>query len=214
MNHRPAKEAMMRAFRLFTALALIVGLLAACGNDDDSAPPNDDATPAADNGDDPGDDPGDGPTDDPGETDTENGGASASADAGTFTVDGVTYGIHEAMQCDPSDFDVDMVELLLDTQYLGRSDEGGVIVHISHSEFAGNPSWDVSYNGPEGVFGAHLSDVGGQWMGEQDDTYAEAPVTVEGNNITGAATLYDPMTMEESVEVSFAVTFPDQLISC
>ena len=202
----------MRSLRLLAALALAISLLAACGNDDDdSAPPSDDGTTdqAGDNGDDPSAVPGDNRGDAP-----ENGGAPASGDAGTFTVDGVTYGLHEAMQCDPSYFDVDMVERLLDTQYVGRSDEGSVIIHIAHSELAGNPNWDVSYNGPEGVFGSHLSELGGQWMGEQDDTYAEPPVTVEGNNITGAATLYDPMTMEDSVEVSFDVTFPDQMINC
>lgn len=197
--------------QLFAAVLLAAALLAGCGNDDSSENDSTDDNATAEQS-----DTAPNTTDeaDDGESDPGNGGAPASADAGTVTVDGVTYGLHEAMQCDPSDFDVDLVELLLDTQYLGRSDEGGVIVHISHSEFAGNPSWDVSYNGPEGVFGAHLSDVGGQWMGEQDDTYSAPPVTVEGNNITGAATLYDPMTMGDSVEASFDVTFPDQMISC
>jgi hypothetical protein len=207
----------MRATRVLALVALLVGLLAACGNDDaDITGPADadDTTTTAAESDpaDPQDDDADEGADDG--TDTDDSPAPSSGDAGTFTVDGVTYQMHEAINCELDDLGIEIREPILDTQYLGSSDDDRVTVHISLAEINDNPGWDVAYNGPEGVFGSHLTEMGGEWVGEQDDTYSEAPVSVDGNTISGAVTLYDSMTMEDTVETEFEVTFPSQTTRC
>lgn len=207
----------MRATRVLAIVALLVGLLTACGNDDaDTAgPPPEDGTPDLTEADptDPQDDAAD-TAENGTEEPSDDSPAQPSGDAGTFTVDGVTYQLHEAINCEPDDLGIEIREPILDTQYVGRSDDSGVLVHISQVEIAGNPAWDVSYSGPEGVFGSHLSEMGGEWVGEGDSTYSDAPVDVDGNTITGAVTLYDSMTMEDTVETEFEVTFPSQTTAC
>ncbi len=199
-----------RLLRLLAILALATGLLAACGNDDNGDDTDSDTPDVpADAGDpsdtdDPGDDTG---SDDPPESDSP--GA-----AGTVVVDGVSYAMDESFRCDP-DIGVDMAERELDVQFLGSSSEGNITVHFSVGQIGSNPNQDFSYNGPEGVYGAFYSPLGGdQWMGEGDDTYDSEPFTVEGNSITGGGLLFDAMTMEDSIEVEVDLTFPDEIQSC
>lgn len=201
--------------RLLAALTLLVGLLAACGNDDNGndddgpdveAPAETETDPTGENGDDTGDEPA------PEDADAAPSGGSGAA--GTVIVDGVEYAMDESIRCEPDD-GVEMLDRDLDLQFIGSGPDGRVIVHFYSGEIGSNPHQDVAYNGPEGVYGAFFSSFGGdEWFGEGDDTYDSAPFVVEGNRITGGGQLADSLTMEPGVSIELDVTFGDQMISC
>lgn len=206
----------MRRLTVLALSALLLAALAGCGDDDDVSEATDDAPEIETLGSDD-----DTPTDDDG-TDGEgsendepveaSGGAPGSA--GTVTVDGTTYPMDGAQQCDTSGLDVDGVEREPEVQIWGASDDGRVQLDVYVQAFSGMPSYDVSWAGPEGIFGGGVMQLGGGWTDDNDQTYADAPVSVDGNRTTGSLTLYDAMTMSESIDIDFDVTFPETLTSC
>ncbi|MGY6501694.1 MAG: hypothetical protein ACXIVQ_12505 [Acidimicrobiales bacterium] len=207
---------MHRTWKLVLGAVLVIGLVA-CGDDDTTADDANDSgvdVLAPDEGTEPADgapQDGDAGRVDDGEDQTTEG---AAGSAGTVTVDGTTYPMDESQQCDTSDLGLDGVERELEAQFWASTDDGRVQLDVYVQEFAGTPSIDVSWSGPEGVFGGGVMQLGGAWTDDNDETYADAPVTVDGNRTTGSLTLYDAMTMSESVDIDFDVTFPEALTAC
>lgn len=199
----------MRRLATLAIAFLLMGFLAACGDDDgDTSAPSDD-TSAVDDSDAPADDgDADAPADDEeGDSVPEVG----SGDAGTVTIDGTTYDMNQALLCDPDSADTEMSDRELELQVLG---EGGNQLDVYISEMAGVPLHDVSWAGPEGIYGNGISQMGGAWTGQAGDTYADPPISVDGNRATGSVVLYDAMTMEESIELDFDVVIPSETFAC
>jgi hypothetical protein len=196
--------------RRLTALALtllLMGGLAACGDDD-----TDSSTPASTTADEVDGDTGDEGSGDEGSSDDES--AAGSGAAGTVTVDGTTYSMDASQQCDPTDTGVDLLDRSLEAQFWGQSADGRVQLDVYIESFGGVPAQSVSWSGPEGIYGSSVTQLGGTWTGDNDDTYADPPVSVDGTRTTGSLTLWDASTMEESIDIDFDVTFPDELTSC
>jgi hypothetical protein len=197
----------MRRLATLALALLVAGSLAACGDDDTdtSAPADTTSDSPAPLGDDPsavGDDAGSGGDDTP------------TGSFGTATVGDTTYSFDQALRCEEDDLGIDGMEREIEAQFLGRSDDGRIQLDLYISEFSGMPMHDVSWAGPEGVFGASFTQIGGTWMGENDDVYQDAPIALDGDRATGSVVLYDGMTMEESIELDFDVVVPSDTFAC
>ena len=199
----------MRRFATLALVLLVAASLTACGDDDsDVSTPGDTAstTPA------PLDDGGSNPD----EADSSGGDSSTGSPGafGTATVGDTTYSFDEALRCEEGDLGIEGMEREVEAQFLGRSDDGRIQLDLYISEFSGMPMHDVSWAGPEGVFGASVTEIGGSWMGENDDIYQDAPIAIDGDRATGSVVLYDAMTMEDSLEVDFDVIVPSDTFAC
>jgi hypothetical protein len=199
----------MRRFSILAIALLLGGLLVACGDDDgaSSAPPapesngqatDSDADATAD------DDPGDTPPAAP----------SGTGAAGTVTIGGTTYGMDEALRCEEDSMDVPGIDRELEVQFFSRTDGGMVQLDLYISSIGTLPIHDVSWSGPEGIFGASITQQGGTWTGDGDETYQDAPISIDGNRATGSVVLYDAFTMEESIDIDFDVVIPDDTFAC
>ena len=205
----------MRRLATLTFVLLLMGILAACGDDDGGATSAPGDTASDDTADDDGgtsDGTADGSSDDAAGDDQD--GSAGSGAAGTVTVDGTTYGLDAAMQCDPTDTGVEVLERSLEAVFWSQTSDGRIQLDVYIEEFGGIPAQSVSWAGPEGIYGSSITQLGGTWTGDNDDTYADAPVSVDGTRATGSLTLWDAMTMEESIDLDFDVTFPAELTSC
>ena len=109
---------------------------------------------------------------------------------GTVVVDGVEYDITEVRNCEPlSD---GTVERELELQGFGTHDDGErVQIDVYIQTLAGVPYDDVSWNGPEGVFGG------------PDD--ADIALINDGAIVTGSATLVDAMNQTETIGIGFTL---------
>lgn len=123
---------------------------------------------------------------------------------GTFTVNNQEYQLHEVRRCIPSE--AEGVERELELQARGSlaewSDYGSddwVQADIYVQEIAGQKYDDVSWSGPEGVFGS---------------TVDPAEVAFSGALVAGRATLVDGLTQEDTVVVSFTVEVPAEEVDC
>lgn len=123
---------------------------------------------------------------------------------GTFTVNNQEYQLHEVRRCIPSE--AEGVERELELQARGSlaewSDYGSddwVQADIYVQEIAGQKYDDVSWSGPEGVFGS---------------TVDPAEVAFSGALVVGRATLVDGLTQEDTVVVSFTVEVPAEEVDC
>lgn len=176
-----------RSLRALTALLLAVGLMAACGNDDDTATP--------------------GPDDDGATAPVDDGGSNGGGDddawppsdlrgtgaAGTVTVDGTTYTIDAVRECDVTDFFVGdnaerqyMVEGIgLEDPEVDWSDE---VVITVYTGIQTNPDQDeqgMGWDGPEGLYDNSAVGVGdGPWT-SGTDTLDEPPLEISDDRITG-----------------------------
>lgn len=189
---------------------LLAGFLAACGDDDsDTSNPADTAAGSST-----ADDTADGPADDTASDDPADEGddtpPASTGDAGTATVDGATYGFDRALRCDPDSVGVPGLEREIEAQFLGD----GVQLDVYVESINGMPMHQVSWAGPEGIFGASFTQIGDSWMGEGDDIYQDSPVVVDGDRATGSVVLYDAMTMEDTIELDFDVTIPSETFAC
>jgi hypothetical protein len=182
--------------------------LAACGGEDETSEPaaaeagtdstadTEDADVEAGDGTNPDEAPADGSEEAPGGDDdaTEPVGSEA---VGTVTVAGTEYAISEVRRCEP--LDEGGIERELELQGFGQSPDGErVQIDVYQQSIGGAPFDDVSWAGPEGVFGG------------PDD----ADLTVDGDEVSGSATLVDAMTQEESVAVSFTLPIPSDELAC
>ena len=197
----------MRRLTVLIASLLCVGLLVSCGDDDGggAAPPADESSESAGN------------TTPPAaiENDEPNESTSGSGAAGSVTVDGTTYALDEVNRCDPSDLDIAGLERELEVQFFGRSTDGErVQIDLYHERFCCIPAHDVSGAGPEGIFGTSLIEQGGGWVDDAENQYPDPPVSFDGTRATGSLVLVDALTFEETIDIDFDVTVPEDLNVC
>ena len=198
----------MRRFAALAFALLLAGALAACGDDDSdtaSPPEGPAATDAVADA-----DPGTGTEGD----DTPSSPSAGSGAAGTATVGGTQYSFDDALLCEPDDAFPDGMDRGLEAQFLGRSDSGSIQLDLYITDFGGFEMHDVSWAGPEGFFMASISEVGGTWMGEGDEVYQDAPISIDGNRATGSVVLYDSMTFEDTLDIDFDVVIPSETFAC
>lgn len=201
-----------RRHRLTPVLLVLALALAAsaCGAGDDAADDADDPAPAAtteepDTGDDAADDQGaDDDADEvapdaPDEVE-EDGTEDASTTAtGTATVGGTEYAIGDLRRCEP--LEDDMIEVELELQGFGESADGErVQIDVYVQTIGGTPLDDVSWAGPEGIFGNNSTDG--------------ADVTFTGDQVSGTATMVDALSQTEELDITFDLPVPAELIAC
>jgi len=182
----------VRQLMLATALS---ALLAACGGADEAAPADDQdgtATPGA-------------PAqaeDADSEAEAAETESSAESDApadiiGSVIVDGVEYGISQVSRCEP--FEDQNIDRELELQGFGQAPDGSrVQIDVYVQQIAGMPFDDVSWAGPEGVYG------------NPDDASVEA----SDSHVQGTATLNDARGDGTTIEVSFDLPVPAELFAC
>ncbi len=151
---------------------------------DDSAP-----TPAA--------------TDSPDDAVAQNETGDTSTVYGTATVGDVEYELHELRRCEPSDAEQIDRELELTARGFvpaGEGHDGGdwVQLDVSVQQVAGMDLDQVSWAGPEGVFG----------------TDADAGVSYEGDRVSGTANMVDSLTLEGALSVTYDLEVPDEILDC
>lgn len=117
---------------------------------------------------------------------------------GVVTVDGITYEITEVRACEP--LDDGTVERELELQGLGDFEGDRLQIDVYVQTVAGMPFDDVSWAGPEGIFGG------------PDD--ADVTVADGGASVSGTATLHDAATHTETVQVEFDLEVPDEEVAC
>ncbi|UFU03750.1 hypothetical protein LQF12_03835 [Ruania suaedae] len=116
--------------------------------------------------------------------------------AGTVSVDGVEYEITELRNCEP--LQDGAVDRELELQGFGEHEGERTQVDVYVQELAGTPYDDVSWSGPEGVYG-----------GPQD-----AVVELDATSVRGTATLMDSLTQTETVSIEFELEVPAETIAC
>lgn len=169
------------------ALAAMAFVLAACGDDSDDADTSSSDRPPAENTD---------ASDDTEEADAPEGPSDGAE--GTVVVDGTEYEITRLRNCDP--LDDGTVERELELQGLGEVDGERVQIDIYVQTLNGVPLNDVSWAGPEGIFGG--------------DADAAVEIAADGSSVTGSATLLDAMTHTETVDIEFDLAIPSETIAC
>lgn len=187
-----------------TAGALLLGaslLVAACGSEDVEAQTDTDEGGQADvQADEPSEDsvddePSEGPVaDDP----EDIGSAESGTTRGVVIVDGVSYDITDVQNCEP--YADDIVDRQLELQGFGEHDGERLQIDVYIETLAGMPVNDVSWMGPEGVFG-----------GPED---ANVMLDSSGTSVRGNAVLFDSLTMEDTVSIEFDLEIPDDTYAC
>ncbi len=122
----------------------------------------------------------------------------ASAEQGIVIVDGTEYSITELRNCEPLDDGV--FERELELQGLGEADGERVQIDVYLQQANGVDLHEVSWSGPEGVFGGP----------ENPNITLDAA----GTSVRGVATLVDSMTQTETVQVDFDLAVPAETIDC
>ena len=116
---------------------------------------------------------------------------------GTVTAGGTSYVITELRNCEP--FEIEGIDVELELQGLGQSDTGeGVQIDVYIQDIGGAPFNDVSWSGPEGVFGGPDG----------------ADVQLADGRVSGSATLVDSLEQVELLDIQFDLEVPDDLIAC
>ena len=131
-------------------------------------------------------------------TETREESLPATQTQGTVTVDGTSYGPLEMRACDPLNDGV--VERELELQGTGSHEGTSTQVDVYVQTVGGQPMNDVSWAGPEGVFGSPL---------DLDLTVDDAAARVYGTAI-----LQDAMTFEDTISIEFDVEIPADTIAC
>jgi len=132
------------------------------------------------------------------ETDGAGGDPEHGDARGVVTVDGIRYEITEVRACEP--LDDGTVERELELQGLGDFEGDRLQLDVYVQTVAGMPFDDVSWHGPEGIFGG------------PDD--ADVIVADGGASVSGTATLHDAATQTETVQVEFDLEVPDEELAC
>lgn len=136
---------------------------------------------------------------------------SGSGAAGTVTVDGAEFGLDEVVRCEEDSSDLEDIERLLEVSYTG----GDHFLSLYTSEMANvGVTQSVDLASPDGRFGGGSVETAGGWNDGITGPSETPPYTVDGNRITGSATLTGTMDPDASVEVSFDVMFPDETTQC
>ncbi|MFP4512029.1 MAG: hypothetical protein ACLFRV_03675, partial [Acidimicrobiales bacterium] len=197
----------MRRTTTFAALALLLGTLTACGNNDTAddgagTAPDDSPTFETDAEGNVTSDPDDIADIGEGSTDDDGGGESASpggsGDAGTVVVDGVEFGFDEVIRCEEDSSDLEDIERLLEVSYTG----GDHFLSLYTSEMANvGVTQSVDLASPDGRFGGGSVETASGWNDGITGPSETPPYAVDGNRITGSATLTGSMDPDELVEV-------------
>ena len=125
---------------------------------------------------------------------------------GEITVGMTPYQLHEVWLCTPSEVEgFDRVLELQARGYVpagtGYDGEDWVQVDVHVQEVAGTPYDDLSWAGPEGVFGSSVQPA--------EVVYFEGATT-----LVARGTLADALTQEETVSASLSVAVPEEEIDC
>lgn len=195
---------MTRPLVIAPLLAALLALGACAGSDQEGAPQTVAPDPAAVTDADP--EPAETPEPQEGEADEAPAASDDAADPdpeappaatrGWVEVEGTRYDITELRRCEP--FEMDLLESELELTGLGESDGERVQIDVLVQTMAGMPADDVSWAGPEGIFG-----------GPED-----ADVSFTGDRVSGTATLLESLMMEETLAVSFDLEVPTEIHEC
>ncbi len=124
------------------------------------------------------------------ETEADAGGDEPAEELGTATVEGEVYAITELIRCEPEE----IAGFEYDLELIGRGEDGVQIdVYLG-----GVLDTDVSWNGPEGVFGGP-TDAASDW---------------EDDRVSGSATLVDAFEGDESLSITFDLHVPEDETAC
>ena len=183
--------------RAVAVAAAVLTATAACAGADPEASPAEEPVAAPAEGDTSPQDPTDEP-DGPAEGSEDDGDSQVAPVRGTVTVDGTRYEITELRNCDP--YEMDMIDVELELQGIGEHDGERVQIDVYVQTIAGTQADDVSWAGPEGVFG-----------GPED---ANVTLDADGTSVRGVATLLDALTQTETVDIEFDLDVPAGTIAC
>lgn len=124
---------------------------------------------------------------------------STEQSRGTVTAGGTAYVLTEVVRCEP--LVNPAVDTTLELQGRGTSSDGERIqLDVEVRTIGGAESNEVSWSGPEGVFG----------MGEQTST----TVNQTDNRASGSVTLVDALTFEGSIQVDYDIEVPATTQNC
>src|SRR5690606_13738842 len=115
---------------------------------------------------------------------------------GQVDVAGTTYDILEVRRCEP--LQKEMLDRDLEVQGFGVHGGERVQIDVYVQEVAGQQLDEVSWAGPEGIFG-----------GPED-----AAVPFDGSVVRGSATVRDSLTQEQTLPVTFELEVPDEIVRC
>lgn len=123
-----------------------------------------------------------------------------AAAIGVVIVDGLSYEVTETTRCEP--YEDGVIERKLELQGFGEHDGARFQIDVYLETIGGAPHDNVSWAGPEGVFG----------MGETGE--ANVALDAGETSVRGVATLYDSLTFEDSVLVEFDLPVPPETFAC
>lgn len=115
---------------------------------------------------------------------------------GHVEVAGTIYDITEVRRCDP--LQMEMLDRELEVQGFGVHGGERVQIDVYVQEVAGQRLDEVSWAGPEGVYGGPEG----------------ASVSFDGDTVSGSATLVDGLTQESTLAVSFDLEVPSEILDC
>lgn len=112
--------------------------------------------------------------------------------------DFTTYSITELRNCEPLNDGI--IERELELQGFGQHEGERIQIDVYKQMVAGSAGNEVSWSGPEGVFGS--SDIAGiTW----------AP---DGASVLGSSELVDSMTQTERLMIDFDLQVPSETVAC
>lgn len=124
------------------------------------------------------------------------GGEATSGPSGTVQVDGVDYVLTEFRRCEP--LQDGTIDRELELQGIGEADGDRIQIDVYVETIGNLPFNDVSWAGPEGVFG-----------GPED-----AEIEIVDDQVSGSATLLDAMSQTETLDIRFDLPIPADEIAC
>lgn len=129
--------------------------------------------------------------------DSGNDAGSAGGATGTATLGGTTYDLSTVILCER--YDDGTVSYELELIAYGNAPGGGIAqLDLYKEEVLDRPSDSISWSGPEGLY----------------SSLDDATVTVAGDTVTGAGTLFDAETETTSLSISFEVALPAEATAC
>ena len=134
---------------------------------------------------------------------------AASGDAGVIQLDGKSFDVSDVRRCKPF-FDG---EGNLDLTAIGN----GVMLFININESGSSVSHELSLQGANagGVFsGAGTQAPNRTWFDDNGDPLAGPPFTINGDHISGGLTVIDARGGPDTVDVTFDVSIPSDIVDC
>lgn len=110
----------------------------------------------------------------------------------------ITYSITELRNCEP--LNDGTIERELELQGFGEHEGERIQIDVYKQMVAGGAANEVSWSGPEGVFGS--SDI------------AQITWGPDGASVLGSSELVDSMTQTERLMISFDLQVPTETVAC